>query len=373
MDAFANSSAILKDENMERKAKYMKSGCILGLLLIAFTINGCRSENQSYSTDYSVAVMQTMEYKEKTDFMLFDDQLRQVGEYRTSYPNVAYDGFCNSTVYGGKLYINPMGHADERDYGRVVEIDLKDGTAKEYSFDRINIVDIAYKDNRLYAVSNLNGVCYLDVMDCETGEISTIETDTQFITTITPGDSDAYGIGVEFETDMLGIYEIDFEEKTVRKLYECDPDHKLDYLVYSDGNLYFVLDGLLTEYEVKTDRITTYQLPHSNAYNLLLQDEELYIGCTDIFSNAQSFVDRFDLKTKEITGLLETDGAILQMEVSQAQDRLYLLGRDQLVQYALENDTAAEKNRVTLTPEGDYYIGGFFLNEKNLEEKENEK
>ena len=350
----------LKGKKM-RKPVFDKIALAVNVLMISIFIYGC---GDTYNPNYSMGLIYSKENKADTNFVLFDENLEQVDEYKTSYPNVQYMGYDNATVENGDLYINPQGHWDKKDYGKIVKIDLNDGIEEFYDFGRVNIVDFSYKNEGLYATSNLNGICYIDYMDCKTKEISTIETTDVIITTIVAGDSVAYGVGMSFETDESCIYKLNFEEKKIELLYECQSESNPCYFVHNENQLYFIDDNKLIEYDLELGEYKSYELLHENAYNLLKKGNNIYIACTDIHNGGVSYVDIFDLEKKEVLNLLQCENEIMQMEITDLEDSIYILSLEELIQYKIEKGQAEEINRISVESEDTYFIGGFYLKEE---------
>ena len=102
----------LKGKKM-RKPVFDKIALAVNVLMISIFIYGC---GDTYNPNYSMGLIYSKENKADTNFVLFDENLEQVDEYKTSYPNVQYMGYDNATVENGDLYINPQGHWDKKDF-----------------------------------------------------------------------------------------------------------------------------------------------------------------------------------------------------------------------------------------------------------------
>lgn len=133
------------------------------------------------------------------------------------------------------------------------------------------------------------------------------------------------------------------------------------YLEFYENRVYFVNENLLYEYQVDTGEMVWHELPHTNAYNLSLKGDKLYIGCTDIFEGTISYLDVFDTKSGEIEQLLTTDGCILQVEVSgEDKNIIYLRTYEKIEKYKMKNNEVVKEQELRLPDEKDYFIGGFF-------------
>ena len=154
-------------------------------------------------------------------------------------------------------------------------------------------------------------------------------------------------------------------KETYKVLYEIDSEYEPSFMESYEGKLYFPREDVLYEYDIQKQSMDKIQLPHTNAYNLKLVKDTLYIGCTDIFNGEESYVDVMYLPEKEIVQSIKYDGIILQMEIS-AEDELYILDYNKINKYDISNQESVLSQSIELESSDDYYIGGFYLN-KNKE------
>ena len=136
----------------------------LVLLLIACILCACNRESKKEDVgkpDY--AVIRTSKYKEcKTQIVLLDENLKYAGEKEIDYGNVGGCGFNIPTDMNGKTYEISQAYGDEMFPSKIIEIDDNDWSCKSYDFDRTNITDLAVTNKYVYAISNLNGVIYIE-------------------------------------------------------------------------------------------------------------------------------------------------------------------------------------------------------------------
>ena len=97
---------------------------------------------------------------------------------------------------------------------------------------------------------------------------------------------------------------------------------------------------------------------------LLKKGNNIYIACTDIHNGGVSYVDIFDLEKKEVLNLLQCENEIMQMEITDSEDSIYILSLEELIQYKIEKGQAEEINRISVESEDTYFIGGFYLKEE---------
>lgn len=334
------------------------SACSICAVLL---LGGCEQE---YSNDYAVGIIQTKEYRDQTKVCFYDEEMQETGEIKYSYPNIAFDGFRNSLSEDGILYLQPKGHGDKLDDGRILAVRLSDGEIEEYDIGRTNITGVAYADRTLYTASNLDTVCYVDIYDMETNQMKTVEITDYIVDSLVVGDGEIYGIARNLNDDTYLLCHISQTGQGSEILHKFEADMIPAYIEYYDESVFFVNNDVLYEYVTKGGQMVIHHLPHENAYNLLLQDEKLYIGCTDLFEDEASYIDVFDVRNKKVTQLLTVDNAIVQMEVSKEDKNIiYILDYEKLTKYRIKDEKSIKESETKLTTENDFYIGGFFLNE----------
>ena len=70
------------------------------------------------------------------------------------------------------------------------------------------------------------------------------------------------------------------------------------------------------------------------------------------------------LEKKEVLNLLQCENEIMQMEITDSEDSIYILSLEELIQYKIEKGQAEEINRISVESEDTYFIGGFYLKEE---------
>ena len=93
---------------------------------------------------------------------MLDENLKHAGEKEIDYGNVGGCGFNIPTDMNGKTYEISQAYGDEMFPSKIIEIDDNDWSCKSYDFDRTNITDLAVTNKYVYAISNLNGVIYIE-------------------------------------------------------------------------------------------------------------------------------------------------------------------------------------------------------------------
>lgn len=331
------------------------NACVL--IMMGVLLSSCGG---SYLSEYDVGVIYTTEYNDKTKITFLDEKLEEVNSLSYSFSNMSYDGFTNSQVVGDELYLLPKGKTKKLDYGKVISFNLCNGKIKEYDFGRTNITDFYCNLDGICVSSNLNGKNYIDVYDFKTEEIQTIELDNVIVACPVKVEKRIFGImsGLEFEHYLL--CEFNLEKGTYEILYEIEGEPC--FIENYQEKLYFCEQDILYEYNIESKELNQTKLPHTDAYNLNLSGDILYIGYTDIFNGTKSHVDIMRLPDKKITKSLEYNGIILQMEISK-DNKLYILDYDKLNVYDISAEKGTLLSATESSAKGSYYLGGFYLNE----------
>lgn len=332
---------------------------LLWIALFCTIVTGCGSE---HPTDYEVGVIYTTEYYDKSEIVYLDKSWQPVGKTKFRYSNMSYDGFYNCLTEDNTIYLLPKGKSQRLDCGKICAFDRVSGEMTEYDFDRVNITDYNYDEKYVYAVSNLNGIYYLDRINKETRELTTYEHYESDLDKITLIDGKVYGIsvGLEGDRDTYKLCLIDMDKKSYTKVCDLEIKRSPVFLENHNGKIYIPNDEELFVYDTINHNSYIIELPYSDGYNLNKKDNVLYIGHTDIFNGTTSHITALDLATEEISHVMDYNGIILQMEF--VENNVYICDYEELFQYEInEAKEPILKNSYTLDHGGNFYPGSFFL------------
>ncbi len=329
------------------------------LFVMTLSLAGCGSH---YSKDYHIGLIYTTEYKDKTKICFLDDGMKEKNTLSYNYPNISYDGFCNSCVKDNKLFLLPKGKAKKLDFGKVIALHLSDGKINEYDFNRTNITDFFYDNEEIYICSNLNGISYLEQYNNK--NIETMEIQNCLLDTIAVLDGRIFGFISHLDDDKYSFCEFNISAQEYNILLEMNVDDSPCFLEVYKDKLYFAYNNILYEYDTTNDSMSNITLPHNNAFNLTVVGDDLYIAYTDLFEEKKSYIEVMHLPEKEIVKSMEYNGSILQLEVSKTNpDIIYLMDYENLMEYDISGEVEKMVNKIHLQSSGDYFVGGFFLNE----------
>jgi len=337
--------------------------CLGGLLISG----GCSSG--AFPSDYLVGVIYSTEYKDKSKIDFYDSNLKKISNRTYSYGCMGHDGFVNANIVDGILYECPLGKATEKDLGLIIGLDVSSGKVVEYNFNRTNITDYICDENYIYTSSNLNGINYIDRYDRQNGNISTIEIEGQYVAELAVNEKTLYGFNVALdngsETTEINLCKFNFDLANFELLHRLTDilEDSPSYSVITKQKLYFSEEKRLFIYDLIDNKIDTMNLVHENGFNLFLNDNLLYVGCSDIFGQEESWIDVVDLNSNEIVNTYSIDCPILQMDIN--ENYIYVSDFEKINVYQFLQNTSIEKIDIVRIPEyNDYYVGGFFIKEK---------
>lgn len=331
--------------------------CLI-LLYFCYIMTGCASD--SYISTYDVGVVQTCEYEKNSKICCFNKEFQMINSYRYPYSYIDYVDFSNACIYQNNLYMAPQGDSFQRNFGKIVALDLESGQTEEFDFNRINITGYDCNEKFVCATSNLNNINYLDVYDRDKNKIISAEYQDIYVNTVAIVNDEIYGVTSITVSDQEKLYicKFDFENSDYKKIYEIKRQE--EFLEKYDENLYFLDGNNLCEYDTATEEIKKIQLSKTDGFNINVFDDKIYVGFTDIFNGSESFIDIISLKTKQVVGTIKHNGCIRQMEISK-DGSVYVLDYEKLYHYRKEKDNFNLEETCVMETSGDYYVGGFYL------------
>ncbi len=369
MNRFNKTAASLTDIRSKGKAAFLCTAAVTFAVFLE-----CRASGSSSRT----GVLYTTESDNITRLEYLDDEFKNIDETVFPYSGLGFNGYENECRTQDYLYLNPKGTVAERDAGVVLRLDMKDQSVSEYDFDRINVTSFTSDDEYIYAVSNLNNVCYLDRMCTADMELVSISTNDMILDSAAVIDGKMYS----FQIDCDENYElccVDFEKKEVEKIQTVTGDSPPCFLVPYGKDLLFTCGKGLLVYDTGSGLYREISLPHEDAYNLSVQGDTLTVGYTNIHGFDNGLIELYDLKDIEDVEELDSfcsfpfDGPIYQIERSyNSPDIIYVAGFFGMAQYKIEGDGAETVNTLEFAPGEDEIPGGMVLFEAGEETSETE-
>ena len=339
------------------------------IFLIACVFSACSGDAKKENVgkpDY--AVIRTSKYKEcKTQIVLLDENLKYAGEKEIDYGNVGGCGFNIPTDMNGKTYEISQAYGDEMFPSKIIEIDDNDWSCKSYDFDRTNITDLAVTNKYVYAISNLNGVIYIEKCPINGGkkDIVTMKEEVEDGTGIyiyNVGDTLLYGI----LESSLSLYKCDFEGKKtelltkIKDIGEMIPIFSEEY----NGKLVLATSKNVLLISPDTGNTETINIPEGeNDIKSIYEDGDiLYISRAEFYEqNDNTEIIKYDLKSKKVMDTYKVKTSLMQFEVK--NNKLVVITGDTILKYSLKDNgqVAKEGEYQVKSSKYQYISAGFFV------------
>ncbi|WP_304263137.1 hypothetical protein [Kallipyga massiliensis] len=171
---------------MSRSKLYFASFSFL--VLFFFTACGYLWDTPSSSLkresiDFGLVI--TNEHKYDSRIWWFDSKLQAMQEQKLSYAALG-SSFCSPAENRDELYLIPVGLGNQKDTKKVISVNKKTLQITEYPSQHINLIDTASIGEKVYSISNLNGISYLEALDKKEGTSKTVELPGSFFHCIFP-------------------------------------------------------------------------------------------------------------------------------------------------------------------------------------------
>ena len=326
------------------------------LCVIITTVCGCsKTDHQAYP-DASLGVLYSTDSGNRSLIEWYDSELNSL---RTvSYPfSGASVSQTNAHIQGNTVFLAPTGEEQKKDYGKIALIDPTKGSFEEIDTNRINQYDCTVEGSYLALTSNLNGECFVDLIDISSYEIRSLELSDNSVICTQPIliNGEVYASATDGDKNYL--CKCDFVGSRVDIITELS-DELSTYLEKHGSDLVWITQGKLVKYNTVTKESEFVKLNSSDALNLNIVGDVVWIAYTDPFDeNYHSRIEARNYRTGEVICTKQFEGAVLQLE---ADDRhLFVRTYDELIEYYYTNEKLTEQNRLCCERNG-YFYGGFF-------------
>ena len=340
----------------------MKKGFIYSTIaLVILTFSGCGKE-APFPTEYEIGVLYSTEYKNTTRLVLLDENMNSVYEKALPYGYLGHCGYMNAIKKGEVLYECPQGTATEKELGLIIGLDTLTGEVTEYDFQRVNMTDFDCDENYLYVTSNLNNVDYVERMDQSTGQKDTIELPF-YVSDIAVNDGRLYGFGENMNAGgKVVFYLFDFETLQAIEIADLSGTMKepAPFIASYKNKMYWAQGDRLYCLDTETKKIDSILLTHEYGFNVQVKDQYLWLVCTNIYEEADSYVLVFDCEREIFVKEYSFPYSVQQLEIT--GNALYMGSQEFLEKYTFgqQGDITFVK-RYDYELSGEYYLGGFYV------------
>ena len=326
------------------------------LCVILITVCGCTKTDHQVFPDASIGVLYSTDSGSRSLIEWYDSELHSLGT--VSYPfSGASVSQTNAHIQDNTVFLAPTGEGQKRDYGKVALIDPAKGSFEEIETNRINQYDCTVEGAYLALTSNLNGECFVDLIDISSHEIRSLELSDNSVICTQPIliNGEVYASATDGDKNYL--CKCDFVGNRVDIITELS-DELSTYLEKHGSDLVWITQGKLVKYNTVTKESESIKLSSSDALNLNIVGDVVWIAYTNPFDeNYHSVIEARNYQTGEVICTEKSEGAVLQLEADDSH--LFVRTYNELIEYSYTNEKLTEQNRLRCEKNG-YYYGGFF-------------
>lgn len=331
--------------------------CVLTVIAV-----GCNNKtNQQAYPNACVGVLYSTDSGNRSVIEWYDSELNPIGTafYPFSGASVSQ---TNAHVQNDTVFLTPVGEEQKKDYGKIALINPIKGSFEEIDTNRVKQFDCTVEDSYLALTSNLNGECFVDLINIHNEnihneKIRTLNLRSKHVICTQPILINGEVYASATDGDKYYLCKCNFADNEVDLITEL-PDELSTYLEKQGNDLTFISQGKLVKYNTVTKELQFIELSNSNALNLNIAGDVAWIAYTNPFDeNAISRIEARNYQTGEVICSEEFDGAIQQIEADDS--RLFVRTYDELIDYSFKNEKLTEQHRMRCEKNG-YYYGGFF-------------
>ena len=343
-----------------------KTFCVITLLLCLLVFTGCGQEEEVDMTDVTLGVLIQNDRGTGSEMTWYDKDLNVVGTTKYDFTG-AYVSFTNAVVQDKKIYLAPYGSDEEKDYGKIVEIDPAAPSEPRYfETGRVNPIGLSVEGDKLVTTSNLNNEVFIDLIDLKSGEITTIDMELAdpFIMEAILLNGKVYGSSVSSDANGEDYYTIslcDFARNTAKPIIDLqDKDGGPTFLERHGNDLVYLSMGKLVKYDTENETSKTVKLTRKDPYNINVAGDKLFIGYSDPFDDAyESLIEVRDYNTGKVLDSIEHQGNIQQLETNGTA--VYVMGTTgEVTKYFFKEGKFREVKTVDAAEGHENYPGGMF-------------
>ena len=333
---------------------------ILLCILLIIAVGCSKTDNQVYP-DVCLGVLYSTDSGSRSLIEWYDSDFNSLGT--VSYPfSGASVSQTNAHIQDNTIFLAPTGEGQKKDYSKIALINPTKGSFEEIDTNRINQYDCTVEGAYLAMTSNLNGECFVDLININNQEIRSLDISDNSVICTQPilinGEVYASATG----GDKNYLCKCDFAGNRVDFITEL-LDELSTYLEKHGNDLVWITHGKLVKYNTVTKKSESVKLSSSDALNLNIVGDVAWIAYTDPFDeNYHSQIEARDYRTGEVICTEKFEGAVLQLEADDSH--IFVRTYNELIEYSYTNEKLTEQNRLRCEKNGYYYTGFFYLKGK---------
>lgn len=333
--------------------KYISAVLLCALLI---TTGGCIKTDPQVYPDASIGVLYSADSGSRSLIEWYDSELNSLGTVPYPFSGASVSQ-TNAHIQDNTVFLAPTGEGQKKDYGKIALIDPANGSFEEIETNRINQYDCTVEGAYLALTSNLNGECFVDLIDISSHEIRSMELSDNSVICTQPIMINGEVYASATDGDKNYLCKCDIIGNRIDIITEL-PDEMSTYLEKHGRDLVWITQGKLVKYNTATKSSESVNLSSSDALNLNIVGDMAWIAYTDPFDeNYHSVIEARNYRTGEVICAEQFEGAVLQLEADDSH--LFVRTYDDLIEYSYTNEKLTEQNRLRCEKDG-YYYGGFF-------------
>ena len=321
--------------------------CIL--CIIAVSVIGCDSE-KTVDMNFQYGVITSSERDSYSEFIYLDSELNVHNSGKYKYASVGGFSYHTPYVVNNVMYDISLGKGPNKDDCAIVGLNLQTGEITGYPFEnRANITDFAVTNKYIYTISNLNQKTYVDRYSFENNKTDTYIMENKVGIDLCLCNDDIY-VFVE-EDGKYNMYLVDIMQQKLTHAYDltkyCIGDNEPSYYAVYNNHIYLPCNEYLIELCLEDGSIKELQLPYKEAFGTYVNDNLLYVSCTDYFDEkSKAKIAVYDMERDELKTIYQLQGSLMQFMVK--DNYMIVMGLDDII-YKYEINEQGKCNLVKQT------------------------
>lgn len=351
--------------------------CICNNKNILKKINHQKENNNLDISSPKLAVISTTQEENQSILNFYDKNLNFIKTEELPYGALS-DYMSLPASYRDSIYFIPAGVPFQKELELVLAYHPSSHSYQEYQIGMPGLLQVSASKNAIFTVNELNFISYISKFDKNTKKISRISSDEISYDTVYYYNGFLYATGKEHKEENAKQYIFQIEPNSMKILW------KKEITKYGQGGLFFcgVKDELYFSlpYDSKErgnkslmvlsldnqKNLEEISLKESFPQQIKKLGDNLLILHSDLIAGEGDSISILNINTKE-SKRISLAHNILQMEVDEMSNSIYLLENEALYYYILNDkkDNLILKKKIQLEKQEKnnayYYTGGFFL------------
>lgn len=341
------------------------------LLLVIGILAGCKSNSEKFPDNYKLGIIETTGQDNKSVITYYDQELKKVYTQKLPFGTMG-SIFYSPIIFDNKLYTIPQGMANEKDLKMVLEVDLSNGNAKEYSINQLAMNSLAVNSDYIFTCNTYNGTSYIN--RCEKQSKAVLEKDfaDTYISKLELVGNKLLAFGTKREESLLAsyLYFLDLDLKVLKTINISRSGSSHYKTVLIGEKVYF--SNPMDRYDQANTLISSVSTQNLNVENIDLEqvypsdiipyNNYLIIAHCNLVSHEGNLITFYDTKKDSIETISLTH-PILQM--SRDLDNLYIMDQEKLYRYKINGTGLELTKEIPINTRKNskvfYYVSGFFL------------